>query len=181
MHIAFSIALLAGMSCCCFDAGQHSEAVVQVLEDHGSALACAVNAACTALVDAAIPMQRMFCESRRKLFTSSLGVLLACSLACMLCFATVLTHLQLAGSMCLFSPGTASFSDSLAGCAASVCCCTMKDGGLLVDPSSKEEQVSLCLSLQPDPLLCCLVSCVPCINPTDSIAQQANTSLQRIT
>ena len=30
----------------------------------------------------------------------------------------------------------------LCGAAASVCCCTMKDGNLLVDPSSREEQVS---------------------------------------
>ncbi|KAK9841298.1 hypothetical protein WJX74_003405 [Apatococcus lobatus] len=34
--------------------------IIQVLEDNGSALACAVNAACTALVDAAVPMHRLF-------------------------------------------------------------------------------------------------------------------------
>ena len=35
---------------------------MQVLEDHGSALACALNAACTALVDAGIAMHHLFGE-----------------------------------------------------------------------------------------------------------------------
>lgn len=87
-------------------------AVMQVLEDHGSAVACAVNAACTALVDAAIPMNRLF--------------------------GKILVYWQWPTEVSMYS------CDRGCPVAASVCCCTTREGQLLIDPSITEEQVSPC-------------------------------------
>ncbi len=35
---------------------------IQVLQEDGSVLSCALNAACAALVDAGVPMTSMYCE-----------------------------------------------------------------------------------------------------------------------
>ena len=40
--------------------GQHLSHALQVVDEDGAVLACAINAACAALIDAAIPMTTRF-------------------------------------------------------------------------------------------------------------------------
>jgi ribonuclease PH len=95
---------------------------LQVMEEDGAVLACAVNAACVALVNAGVPLRSTFGEGHACLIprhTSSVPVADHRNSACL-----------------LFSHHTPT-PRAPAACTA----CSVKDGALLLDPEASEEQV----------------------------------------
>ena len=105
---------------------------MQVVSDDGSVLSCALNAVCAALIDAGIPMQQLFGESR--------------------CLPARLFRAWALWRRPSLEPGT-SIRHLVAGPYPSsvVCCCPAaavtvglsEDRQLLLDPTRQEEQVGV--------------------------------------
>lgn len=112
---SYNVILFVAIFCC-----------LQIVSDDGSVLACALNAACVALVDAGVPMRRLF------------GPPFESVLALDVCLYILYIHLI---HMC---DVVRSCHDGGFLCIAAAMSCTLNEAGTIVlDPTSSAEEVGL--------------------------------------